>query len=99
MSTSSVPVPASAAGCGVPGPNWRRGGGRSLRIVASLAADSTLTLRLNDGPAVAGNAPGLIPRQPQEEFCPGHDSGAPVAVYADQESFRRGLTGLKVMSP
>ena len=69
------------------------------RIIASLAADGTLTLRVNDQPAVTGKAPGLIARQPQEDFCLGHDNKVPVAVYAGQEPFRGKLIGLKFTSP
>jgi hypothetical protein len=78
------------AAAGVAGP---------ARIIASLGADGTMTLRVNDQPAVTGKAPGLIPRQPQEDFCLGHDNKAPVTHYAGTAPFRGRLTDLKFTSP
>lgn len=69
------------------------------RITASLAADGTLTLRVNDQPPVTGKAPGLIPRQPQEAFCLGHDNQVPVAAYSGHDPFRGRLTNLKFTTP
>jgi hypothetical protein len=66
------------------------------RIAASLAKDGTMTLVVGDRPAVTGKAPGLIPHQPQEDFCLGHDSQFPLASYAADAPFRGSITELAV---
>jgi hypothetical protein len=66
------------------------------RVQASLAADGGMTLAVGDSPPVTGKAPRLIPRQPQEDFCLGHDNGAPVAAYAATEPFRGSISSLTV---
>jgi hypothetical protein len=68
------------------------------RITAALAADATMTLTVN-GTSVTGKAPRLIPRQPAESFCLGHDDGRPVGVYTAKEPFRGSLRELKLASP
>lgn len=59
---------------------WR-GSDAPQTIEASLAADGQMTLRIGDAPQVAAAALGLLSRQPKENFCIGHDDGAPVADY------------------
>ena len=70
-----------------------------VRITASLGKDGTMTLSVGDQAAVTGKAEGLIPRQPQEDFCLGHDNGRPVANYSKGEPFRGKITDLKVTTP
>lgn len=69
------------------------------KVVAVLATDGTMTLSVNERRVAAGKAPGLIPRQPQEPFCVGHDSGKPVAAYTGNLPFQGTITGLMVTSP
>ena len=69
------------------------------RITAVLAPDATMTLTVNDQPAVTGKADSLIPRQPAEDFCLGHDSGKPVAAYTAKEPFKGTITNLKITTP
>jgi arylsulfatase A-like enzyme len=71
----------------------------AVRITAALARDGTLTLTVGDQPAVTAKAPGLIPRQPAENFCVGHDDGQPVADHGRPRPFRGTITGLAVTSP
>ncbi|WP_395749067.1 sulfatase-like hydrolase/transferase [Prosthecobacter sp.] len=71
----------------------------STRIVASLSQDRTLTLTINDQPATTAKAPGLISRQPQEDFCIGHDNARPVATYKSKAKFEGTITGLKIATP
>ena len=52
-----------------------------VTIDASLAKDGTMSLRLNGRAVATGKAPGLIPRQPQENLCIGHDDGNPTGNY------------------
>ena len=68
-------------------------------VTAALAKDGTITLTVGDQAAVTAKAPGLVPRQPQEDFCVGHDNGQPVARYANGKPFQGKVTGLKVTTP
>jgi arylsulfatase A-like enzyme len=70
-----------------------------LHIVATLADDATMTLIVNDQPAVTGKAPGLIGRQPMEDFCLGHDNAHPVADYAEAKPLEGRITNLKIAAP
>lgn len=70
-----------------------------LRIRAKLAADATMTLQVNDQPPVTGQAPGLIPRQPAEDFCVGNDNAQPVTKYGTHEAFQGSIKELKVEFP
>ncbi len=69
------------------------------RITAVLAPDATMTLTVNDQPAVTGKADSLIPRQPAEDFCLGHDSGKPVAPYTAKGPFTGVIKNLKINTP
>ena len=68
-------------------------------ITAALAQDGTLTLKVGDQPAVTGKADGLLGRQPQENFCLGHDDKVPVTDYPTKEPFRGSITKLEIRSP
>ena len=71
-----------------------------VRVTASLGKDGTMTLTVGDQPAATGKAPSLIPRQPAEDFCVGHDNAQPVAAYSNKgAAFRGTITDLKVTSP
>ncbi len=72
---------------------------KSGRITAVLAADATMTLKVDDQPTVTGKAEKLIARQPQEDFCVGHDNAKPVADYASKTTFQGNITHLKVTTP
>ena len=67
-----------------------------LRIAASLAAGGGMSLSVNGGPPVSGKAPGLIPRQPYENFCVGCDDGRPLARYTASAPFAGTISELKV---
>jgi len=69
------------------------------RIVATLAKDRTMTLTVNDQAVATGQARNLISRQPQEDFCIGHDNAKPVAAYAGKGNFEGSIAGLKVTAP
>jgi arylsulfatase A-like enzyme len=69
-------------------------------ITAKLSDDGTMTLKVGEQAAVSGKARGVIPRQPAEEFCVGHDNGQPVADYAKTvKPFQGKITELKVTIP
>jgi len=71
----------------------------AVRITAKLGEDGTMTLTVGDQVAVTGKARGVIPGQPQEDFCLGHDNGQPVATYSKGKSFEGKITALKVTTP
>jgi hypothetical protein len=71
----------------------------SVQIAAALGKDGTMTLAVGDQPVVKGKAPSSIPRQPQEDFCLGHDNREPVAKYAKVAPFEGKVSGLKVTVP
>ena len=71
----------------------------TARLTASLAADATLTLQVGDHPAVTAKAAKILVRQPQEDFCLGHDNGKPVASYTGTGPFHGRITGLKITRP
>lgn len=50
-------------------------------IAAHLAADGTMTLSVNGHLAAHGKTDGLLPRQPAEDFCLGHDNQITVDAY------------------
>lgn len=68
----------------------------SVKIVASLAADGRISLIVGDQKPVTAKITGLIPYQPQEDFCLGHDNGQPVTEYSTGKPFSGTVTDLKV---
>jgi arylsulfatase A len=67
-----------------------------VSIKAALASDGTLTLTVGDQKASSAKAPRLIPRQPQEAFCLGHDSAQPVADYSKNTPFEGKIHALSI---
>ena len=68
----------------------------SAAITATLAADGSMALKIGDEPAVTGKTGKLLARQPQEDFCLGHDNGMPVAAYTGKGAFQGSIKGLKI---
>ncbi len=71
----------------------------SAAITAALAADGSMTLKVGDQAAITGKAAKLIARQPQEDFCLGHDNGKPVADYTGKSTFQGRITHLIITTP
>ncbi|MDZ4402769.1 sulfatase-like hydrolase/transferase [Prosthecobacter sp.] len=71
----------------------------STRILATLAQDRTMTLTVNDQIIATGKARNFINRQPQEDFCVGHDNVKPVAAYTAKGKFEGSITILKITTP
>ena len=67
-------------------------------LTARLRPDGTMTLQVGDAPSVTGKAK-LLDRQPQEDFCLGHDNGMPVAAYTGKDSFKGKIAALKIAVP
>ena len=71
----------------------------SFTATASLAADGTMKLVVAGQEAVGGKAKGLLPRQPAEDFCIGHDNGKPVGLYGKLIALQGMISGLSVTTP
>ena len=71
----------------------------SFAVTASLAADGAMKLVVAGQDAVAGKAKGVLPRQPAEDFCVGHDNGKPVGLYGELKPLQGAVSGLAVTTP
>ena len=71
----------------------------SFTLNASLATDGAMKLVVAGQEAVTGKAKGLLPRQPAEDFCVGHDNGKPVGLYGKLIVLQGAISGLNVTSP
>ena len=71
----------------------------SFSVTASLAADGAMKLVVAGQDAVTGKAKGVLPRQPVEDFCVGHDNGKPVGTYAKVVALQGVVSGLAVTTP
>ncbi len=67
-------------------------------VEAHLAAEGALTLAVNGRLVATGKASGVIPAQPQEDFCVGFDNGRPVGDYNGKAHFRGTIANLKVVT-
>jgi hypothetical protein len=70
--------------------------GKPQHIVASLAKDGAMTLKVNDHPPATAKAPGLILGQPKEDFCLGHDNKVQVTTYTAKGKFVGVIAGLRI---
>jgi arylsulfatase A-like enzyme len=68
-------------------------------VTASLAADGAMKLVVTGQDAVTGKAKGVLPRQPAEDFCIGHDNGKLVGTYAKAVGLQGPVSGFAVTSP
>jgi arylsulfatase A-like enzyme len=71
----------------------------SFTVTASLAADGTMKLSVAGQDAATGKAKGVLPRQPAEDFCVGHDNGKSVGIYAPAPPLQGTITELSFTSP
>ncbi len=71
----------------------------SFTVTASLAADGAMKLVVAGQEAATGKAKGVLPRQPAEDFCVGHDNGKYVGTYAKPVALQGVVTGLAVTTP
>ena len=71
----------------------------SFTVTASLAADGAMKLVVAGQEVVSGKAKGVLPRQPVEDFCVGHDNGKPVGTYAKVVALQGAVSGLAVTTP
>ena len=71
----------------------------SFAVTASLAADGAMKLAVAGQDAVAGKAKGVLPRQPAEDFCVGHDNGKPVGIYGELKPLQGAVSGLALTTP
>jgi len=71
----------------------------SFSVTASLAADGAMKLVVAGQEAGTGKAKGVLPRQPAEDFCIGHDNGKPVGLYGKHIALQGMISGLSVTTP
>jgi arylsulfatase A-like enzyme len=71
----------------------------SFAVTALLAADGAMKLVVAGQDAVTGKAKGVLPRQPAEDFCVGHDNGKPVGLYGELKPLQGVVSGLAVSTP
>ena len=71
----------------------------AFTVNASLGADGAMKLAVAGQDAVTGKAKGLLPRQPAEDFCVGHDNGKPVGLYGKVIALQGAVSGLSVTTP
>ena len=71
----------------------------SFSVTASLAADGAMKLVVAGQDAATGKAKGVLPRQPAEDFCVGHDNGKPVGLYGKHIALQGMISGLSVTTP
>ena len=55
-----------------------------VKVVATLEKDGTLTLKVGDAAPVTVKGAKAFGRQPQEDFCVGHDANLPAVPYAGE---------------
>jgi hypothetical protein len=70
----------------------------SFAVTASLAADGTMKLSVGGQDTATGKAKGVLPRQPAEDFCVGHDNGKPVGIYVPAPPLQGAITELSFTS-
>ncbi|MBA4187313.1 MAG: arylsulfatase [Planctomycetaceae bacterium] len=70
-----------------------------VRITATVGKDGEIALAVGEQSIVKGKAPSPVPRQPQEDFCLGHDNGHPVANYSKGKPFVGKITEMKLTVP
>ena len=68
----------------------------AFAVTASLAADGAMKLVVAGQDAVTGQAKGVLPRQPAEDFCVGHDNGKAVGLYGELKPLQGAVSGLAV---
>jgi arylsulfatase A-like enzyme len=71
----------------------------SFTATASLAADGAMKLVVAGQEAATGKVKGVLPRQPAEDFCIGHDNGKPVGLYGKLIALQGVISGLSVTTP
>jgi arylsulfatase A-like enzyme len=71
----------------------------TFTVTASLAADGAMKLVVAGQEAVTGKAKGVLPRQPAEDFCVGHDNAKLVGLYGELKPLQGAVSGLAVTTP
>ena len=67
-----------------------------FEVEARLADGGVMTLFINGRKVAEGKAPGLLPTQPMEDFCVGHDNRQPVGDYPSGSLFKGKIEKLSV---
>ena len=67
-------------------------------LEAALDKDGTMRLAVNGGIPVTGKAPGLIPRQPQDELSLGEDTQTAVGNYTPPHPLKGKVENVSVIA-
>jgi arylsulfatase A len=70
----------------------------AFQFEARLARDGTMTLAIDGRNVAQGKAPGLVSRQPVEDFCVGHDNRMAVGDYTAPARFAGTIRNLKIVT-
>jgi len=68
----------------------------AFKLGARLARDGAMTLVIDSRTVAQGKAPGLVSRQPVEDFCVGHDNRMAVGDYVAPARFTGTIKNLKI---
>ena len=71
----------------------------AFAVTASLAADGVMKLVVAGQDAVTAKAKGVLPRQPAEDFCVGHDNGKAVGLYGELNLLQGSVSGFAITTP
>jgi arylsulfatase A len=71
--------------------------GEAVKVVAGMAKDGTLSLKINDAPPVTAKSPGLLKSHPQEDLSIGHDDRNPVDSESPTKPFKGLLMSLRIV--
>lgn len=71
--------------------------GAAVKVVAGIARDGTLSLKINDAQPVTAKSLGLLKSHPQEDLSIGHDDRNPVDPESPTKAFKGLLTSLKIV--
>ena len=71
--------------------------GEAVNVVAGMAKDGTLSLKINDAQTVIAKSPGPLKSHPQEDLSIGHDDRNPVDPESPTKSLKGLLTSLQIV--
>ena len=70
--------------------------GDAVKVVAGMAKDGTLSLKINDAQPVTAKSPGLLKSHPQEDLSIGHDDRNPVDPESPTKPLKASLMSLRI---
>ncbi|MGZ0164083.1 MAG: sulfatase family protein [Planctomycetales bacterium] len=71
--------------------------GEATKVVAGMAKDGTLSLKINDAHPVTAKSPGPLKSHPQEDLSIGHDDRNPVDPESPTKPLKASLISLEIV--